>query len=85
MYSPELTALLTKYGELLDQDLSAYTVYGSPLRPMSATWARIPEAVFMQTRPSQNGYHTYVAVPTPLEKTIINRYELVFISSGKEA
>lgn len=69
-------SLLQQYSELLGEDLSNHHVYGSPMRPMSSAWARIPNAVFMQTNRQETGYHTFVAVPTPLESSEVNRYEL---------
>jgi hypothetical protein len=61
-------------------DLSAYHVYGAPMRPMSGSWARIDGAVFINADKSRSGYHTYVAVPMPLEKGMIESYELEFVS-----
>lgn len=61
-------------------DLSSYVVYGAPMRPMSASWARIDGAVYIPTSKSQAGYHTYVVVPEPLDKEVAKNYELTFVS-----
>lgn len=61
-------------------ELSGYTVYGSPCRPMSRSWAPISDAEFIPSDPSTTGYHTYVAVPIKLSREEINRYELVLVS-----
>jgi len=78
-----LQAMLAGLSELLGQDCSAYTVYGSPMRPMSGTWARIEGAVYMPTDKAATGYHTYVAVPAPLAQAVVANYELVLVS-GKD-
>lgn len=81
---PELKRLLEQYGGLFDRNLYDYWIYGSPMRPMSATWARIPDAVYMQADKSATGYHTYVAVPEALSQEVVARYELKLVSMGKE-
>lgn len=76
--NPEtIRQLLAQYSELLGEDLSNHIVYGSPMRPMSSVWARIPDAVFMQSNKRSTGYHTFVAVPVVLEQEQVDRYELV--------
>lgn len=80
-----LQAMLAGMSELFGQDLSAYTVYGSPMRPMSGTWARIDGAVYMPTDKATTGYHTYVAVPDPLALSVVANYELVFVGKGEQA
>ena len=65
-------------------DLSAYHVYGSPMRPMSSVWARIEGAVYINADRSSTGYHTYVAVPAVLSQDVIDRYELEFVSHPAE-
>jgi hypothetical protein len=79
-HSTEMLKLLQQYSELLGNDLSTYVVYGSPLRPISAVWARIDDAVFMNADKRSTGYHNYVAVPLILDKEIIKSYELEFVS-----
>lgn len=80
IHSPEMIAMLQLYGERLGEDLSSHVVYGAPLRPMNATWARIDKAVFMQSDKRQSGYHTYIAVPSRLRSDIVASYEIVFVS-----
>lgn len=53
-----------------------YWVYGSPCRPMSGTWARIPNACYVNAERSTTGMHTWVVVPARLERSIIDNYEL---------
>lgn len=74
-----LQTILAGMSELLEQDLSAYTVYGSPMCPMSGTWARIDGAVYIPADKWATGYHTYVAVPAPLAQSVIASYELVLV------
>lgn len=81
---PELENLLKQHGDLLDTDLSGYHVYGSAMRPMSASWARIEGAVFIQCDKRATGYHTYVAVPGQLDSEIVARYELRPVALGKD-
>lgn len=81
IHTPELVALLWEQGELLGIDqVTRYVVYGAPMRPMSSIWARIDSAVFIPADKQSTGYHTYVAVPNNLDKEIVDRYELVFVS-----
>lgn len=61
-------------------DLTHCFVYGSPMRPMSASWARIDGATFLNANLRTTGYHTYVAVPILLETRVIASYELEFVS-----
>lgn len=61
-------------------DLTRCFVYGSPMRPMSASWARIPGATFLNASVRATGYHTYVAVPELLDARVIASYELEFVS-----
>ena len=58
------------------QDASTYWVYGSPCRPMSSAWARIPNACYVNADKSMTGMHTWVIVPARLERSIIDSYEL---------
>jgi len=80
VHSPAMLALLVQYGELLGLEMASYLVYGSACRPMSAAWARIPDAVFMPSERYQTGYHTYIAVPTYLDEETMKSYELTFVS-----
>lgn len=75
--STTIQSLLTLYGERVGENLSNHHLYGSPMRPMSSVWARIPDAVFMQSTRAETGYHTIVAVPEPLTNEDVNRYELI--------
>lgn len=74
-YAP-VKHLLEQYGELLGQDITSYYTYGSPMRPMSATWARIEGAVFMQDGKKTTEYYTIVATPEPLTLDIVVKFEL---------
>jgi hypothetical protein len=76
-HTPEMLAVLRNS---YMGDLSAYHVYGAPMRPMSGSWARIDGAVFINADKSTSGYHTYVAVPELLDRDTIERYELRFVS-----
>lgn len=78
-YSEAIQNLLTQYGEVIGEDLSNHVVYGSPMRPMSSSWARIPDAVFMQSDKQSTGYHTFVAVPVVLGQEVVDRYELTIM------
>jgi hypothetical protein len=80
VHSPKMVNLLEQHGFMLGQILRSCVVYGAPLRPMSASWARIDDAVFIQTSKPMTGYHTYVVVPADLDQAIIDRYELSFVS-----
>jgi len=80
VHSTALLALLVQYGELLGLEMASYLVYGSACRPMSAAWARIPDAVFMPSERYSTGYHTYVAVPALLDEETVRQYELTFVS-----
>lgn len=71
-----IQALLKKHGELLGMDLSAYHVYGSPMRPVSHSWARIRGAEYIQVVRA-TGYHTLIVVLTPLDKETVEDYELI--------
>lgn len=77
VHTKEMIALLWKQGDLLGEYLCGHVVYGS-YRPISASWARIDNAVYIQV--DEAGYHTYVAVPGVLDNEVIERYELHFVS-----
>jgi hypothetical protein len=83
IHTDETLSLLREYGERIGQDISAYIVYGAPLRPMSAIWARIEHAVYMQVDKQKTGYHTLVAVPETLSPEVIKKYELIFVSRAR--
>jgi hypothetical protein len=80
MHPSEIQQLLQRYSELLGQDLSSHSVYGSASRPMQAVWARIADAVFIQVDQQVTGYYTYVAVPGPLSQEVITSYQLTLVS-----
>lgn len=83
-HTPEVQHQLALMGDLLGEDYSTCTVYGSTHRPMSAAWARIPGAIFMQTdqaRQVRTRVYTYVGVPAPLDQRTIESYELTFVSA----
>jgi hypothetical protein len=71
-----VSSLLQQYGELEGKDLTGYYAYGSALRPMSHAWARIDDAVYMQSDRQETGYHTVIATPTPLLQSTIKQFEL---------
>jgi hypothetical protein len=83
-HAPAITLLLQQFSEILRVDLSKYVVYGSPMRPMNAAWAHIPDAVYMPADKALTGYHTYVAVPRVLSSDTVASYELVFVSRPGE-
>lgn len=56
-------------------------IYGSPNRPMSTTWARIPDAHYIQVDRRTEGVYTWVAVPYQLSLKVMNDYELTFIKA----
>lgn len=85
VHTPEIVQLLQQYSEIMGEDLSQYAVYGSPMRPMSAAWAHIPDAVYMPADKALTGYHTYVAVPRVLSSDMVASYELAFVSRPGEA
>jgi hypothetical protein len=77
IHSPEMLKLLESN---VMGDLRSYTVYGS-YRPISAAWARIPDAVYLPVPNWQGyGYSTYVATPAPIEREVQESYELTFLS-----
>jgi hypothetical protein len=61
-------------------DQSTSFVYGSRCRPISGTWAKIPDAEYQQSNASETGYHTLVVVPERLSRDVVNAYELVLVS-----
>lgn len=64
-------------------NLARRFVYGSPMRPMSSVWARIPgAAIYIPCNRQKTGFHTYIAVLARLDKEIIEKYDLVFVSHG---
>ena len=64
--------------------LTSYIVYGAPMRPTSALWARINGAEYIQTSKLVTGYHSYVVVPEVLDKEVMKNYELTFVSRPPE-
>ncbi len=81
-HSPELLEILKNSGE---GDLSRRWVYGSPCRPIGRIWARIPgAAIYLDADREKTGYYSYVVVLAKLDKDIIDKYDFVFISHGKE-
>jgi hypothetical protein len=82
-HTPEMVELLDKC-DYEGVGLSSYIVYGARMRETSALWARIDNAAYIQTSPSQSGYHSYVVVPDALDKEVIASYELTFVSRPSE-
>lgn len=78
VHSAEMNRLLS---DTYAGDLSHCFVYGSSMRPMSASWARIAGATFLNASVRATGYHTYVAVPEQLDARVIASYELEFVSA----
>jgi hypothetical protein len=85
VHSPAICTLLSEFSEIMGEDLSQHVVYGSPMRPMTAAWAHIPDAVYMPADKAATGYHTYVAVPRVLSSDTVNSYELTFVSRPGDA
>jgi hypothetical protein len=82
MHSPGMVEFLKNN---VEGDLSHCYVYGSPLRPMSSVWARVHEsAIYIPCDRQKIGYHSYVVVPRALDKEVIERYQLVFVSRPNE-
>ena len=79
-HSPEMLELLQKQSEFYERDMTSWHVYGSLLRPMSASWARLGDALFILSDKRATNYHSYVVVPEPLSRATIEHYDLVFIS-----
>jgi hypothetical protein len=80
VHSDEMLSLLRNN---VEGDLSQRYVYGSPMRPMSSVWARLPgAAIYIPCDRQKTGYHTYVAVLAKLDKEIVDKYDLVFVSHG---
>ena len=88
-FQKEVEARTTHTPEMLDllvdnwtgQDLSAWHVYGSILRPMNGI--RIDNTVFLNgnhARYQQYEIYTYVVSPEPLDEQIMEHYTLVTIS-----
>ncbi|HEX3642698.1 MAG TPA: hypothetical protein VHV10_15540 [Ktedonobacteraceae bacterium] len=78
-HSNDILELLEQYGELEQKDISSYMVYGSPCRPLSASWVQIPDAIIMNTDKIAT-YYNYVAVPTRLDRETRDSYELSLVS-----
>lgn len=85
VHTPAICTLLSEFSEIMRVDLSNYIVYGSAMRPMSSTWAHIPDAVYMPADKTATGYHTYVAVPRVLSSDTVASYELTFVSRPGDA
>jgi len=83
VHTPAMIALLQQHSKEIEMDVTAYVVYGSAMRPMSAIWARIPDAVYVQVDKQITGYHTYVLVPEPLTAATVVHNELTFISRSE--
>lgn len=58
-----------------------FHVYGSPMRPMSASWAKIHDAVFVNAGRIVGGkyIHTFLVVPHQLDAATFASYELVWL------
>ena len=79
-HSPEIIAMLERQSELFGVDATSYIVYGSTMRPVSTIWFRVEDAMCIPADRQQTGYHTYIAVPNALDKEVIEKYELEFVS-----
>ena len=53
-------------------------IYASPNRPMSAIWATIPNAVYVDGGYPKDNVWTWVITPRPLDEETIYRYELTW-------
>ena len=59
-------------------------IYGSSYRPISASWARIPEAHYIQVdHRANNGVYTWVVVPYCLDEWTLAAYELNLLQEPK--
>lgn len=87
-HTHEVVNTLKIMADLLDKpEVVTYVVYGSRSRPISSTWARIPDAVYIQNDQATQratGFHTYVAVPQMLDKKIVKSYDLTFVSNDAQ-
>jgi hypothetical protein len=54
----------------------ALRLYGSPNRPMSGSWARIPGAAYITADVRDTGLHTWVVVPDEIDPALVESYEL---------
>ena len=77
IHTPEMVEFLKNN---VEGDLSRCYVYGSPYRPISSLWASIDGAVYPYADWQSTGFHSYVAVPSQLDKEVIDRYQLIFVS-----
>lgn len=60
-------------------------IYGSRNRPISASWARIPGANYVQLDHKTNDWtYTWVVVPEKLDKKTIDGYELCLVKSPEK-
>lgn len=64
------------YGEV---EGTAFWIYGSPMRPMSAVWAPIPDVRFVNADKAATGMHTWVVTPNALDQKTISSYELELV------
>lgn len=53
-------------------------VYASRNRPMSAVWARIDKAHYVQSDYRETGVHTWVVTPEPLDDDTLYKFELTW-------
>jgi len=80
VHTEEMLSILR---DTYEGDLTHRWVYGSPMRPMSSSWARLPGgAVYLNADKAKTGFHSYVVVLAKLDKEIIEKYDLVFVSHG---
>jgi len=60
-------------------------VYGSSMRPISAVWARIEGAHYIQIdHRMNNGIFTLIAVAAPLSAKVMADYELQFVNAPED-
>lgn len=83
-----LAAFAQAAGRFSETYVSDYTVqphewvYGSSMRPISAVWARIEGAHYIQVDHRMNGgIFTLIAVDAPLSAGVIADYELQFVAA----
>jgi hypothetical protein len=68
--------LLDQHSGYYGHDLTTYCLYGSTLRPMSHSWARIKDAIYIQDGKQTTEFHTIIATPEPLTQAVIKQFEL---------
>ena len=64
------------YGEVAGTE---FWIYGSPMRPMFASWARIEGARYVNADKQVTGMHTWAVVPNTLSQEMVDRFDLTLI------